>query len=49
VKDKQVAGDHAANHCRGQCLEICGNLGGSGSECVAQEMKGFCEEKWNVA
>lgn len=33
VKDKQMAGYCAVNHGRGQCLEICGNLGSSGSEC----------------
>ena len=27
-----MPGDHAVYHCRCQCLEICGNLGSSGSE-----------------
>jgi hypothetical protein len=36
VKDKQMAGDHAVKHCRGQCLEICGNMGSSGSESGAK-------------
>jgi hypothetical protein len=39
-----MAGDHAVNQCRGQCLEIWVAVVVS----VAQKVKGFCKKKWNV-
>jgi len=45
VIDKQMAGDHAFNHCTGQCLEIWVVMVLS----VAKKVTGFCEEKWNIA